>query len=85
MQIMAVTGKNFGIDITSSPENNMKADIKYIRYLHSIFDRKIPDENERLNFILAAYNAGPGHVLDAMDLAEKNGMDPHKWKSKVAV
>jgi membrane-bound lytic murein transglycosylase F len=85
MQIMPVTGKNFGIDITSSPENNMKAGIKYINYLHSIFDPKIPDENERLNFILAAYNAGPGHVLDAMKLAQKNGKDPHKWEGNVAV
>ena len=85
MQIMPVTGKNLGIDITSSPENNMRAGIKYINYLHSIFDPKIPDENERLNFILAAYNAGPGHILDAMKLAEKNGMDPHKWEGNVAV
>jgi len=79
MQIMPVTGENFGIDITASPESNMKAGIAYINWLHSIFDPKIPDGNERINFILAAYNAGPGHVLDAMKLAEKHGMNPHKW------
>ena len=50
-----------------------------INWLHSIFDPKIEDENERINFILASYNAGPGHVLDAMKLAEKHGMDPQKW------
>ena len=76
MQIMPETGKNFGIDITSSPKNNIKAGARYINWLHSIFDPKIPDENERIKFILASYNAGPGHVLDAMKLAEKNGMDP---------
>lgn len=85
MQIMPDTGKNFGIDATSSPENNLKAGMMYINWLHSIFDSKIPDENERINFILAAYNAGPGHVLDAMKLAEKNGMDPGKWDGNVAV
>ncbi len=85
MQIMPVTGDNYGIDITSSPENNMRAGTRYINYLHKIFDSKIPDEKERLNFILASYNAGPGHVLDAMKLAEKNGMDPHKWNGNVAV
>ena len=84
MQIMPDTGKNFGIDITSSPENNLKAGIRYIMWLHSIFDPKIPDEKERINFILAAYNAGPGHVLDAMKLAEKNGMNPQKWDGNVA-
>jgi len=85
MQIMPITGRHFGIDITSSPENNMKAGILYINWLHSIFDPKIPDEDERLNFILASYNAGPGHVLDAMKLAEKNGKDPHIWEGNVAV
>jgi len=85
MQIMPKTGERFGIDITSSPKNNMKAGAKYINWLHSIFDPKISDEKERLNFILAAYNAGPGHVLDAMKLAEKNGMDPQKWDGSVAV
>ena len=85
MQIMPLTGKSFGIDITSSPESNMKAGIEYINWLHSIFDLKYLDEKERINFILAAYNAGPGHVLDAMKLAEKNGMDPHKWNGNVAV
>jgi len=85
MQIMPQTGKNFGIDITASPKNNIKAGIKYLNWLHSIFDLKIRNENERLRFILASYNAGPGHVLDAMKLAEKNGMDPQKWDGNVAL
>jgi len=85
MQIMPLTGEKFGIDITSSPKNNLKAGAMYINWLHSIFDPKIADEKERLNFILASYNAGPGHVLDAMKLAEKNGMDPQKWDGSVAV
>jgi membrane-bound lytic murein transglycosylase F len=85
MQIMPETAKNFGIDVSSSTENNLKAGVSYINWLHTIFDPKIPDEKERINFILAAYNAGPGHVLDAMKLAEKNGMDPCKWNGNVAV
>jgi membrane-bound lytic murein transglycosylase F len=85
MQVMPNTGENFGIDITSSPENNLKAGIRYIGWLHTIFDPKIPDEKERINFILASYNAGPGHVLDAMKLAEKNGMNPQVWDGNVAL
>jgi membrane-bound lytic murein transglycosylase F len=85
MQIMPETGRNFGIDVAASPENNIKAGILYINWLHSIFDQKIADEKERINFILASYNAGPGHVLDAMKLAEKNGKDPAKWEGNVAV
>jgi membrane-bound lytic murein transglycosylase F len=80
MQVLPTTGERFGIDITSSPKNNIKAGVKYINWLHSIYDQKVPDEKERINFVLASYNAGPGHVLDAMKLAEKNGMDPTKWE-----
>jgi membrane-bound lytic murein transglycosylase F len=85
MQIMPETGKNLGIDITSSPHNNIEAGSRYINRLHSIFDPKIPDENERTKFILASYNAGPGHVIDAMKLAEKNGKNPTIWDDNVAV
>ncbi|MGB8490304.1 MAG: transporter substrate-binding domain-containing protein [Bacteroidales bacterium] len=85
MQIMPETGKRFGINIKSSPRNNIKAGAKYIKWLYSIFDPKIPDSNERTRFVLAAYNAGPGHILDAMKLAEKNGMDPTVWENNVAV
>ena len=55
--------------------NNIRAGIKYINWLHEIFDKRIPDPQERMKFILASYNAGPGHVLDAMKLAEKHGQD----------
>ncbi len=57
----------------------------YINWLQSFFEPKVPDENERMKFILASYNAGPGHVLDAMKLAGKNGKDPQKWDGNVAV
>ena len=83
MQVMPGTGKRLGIDITSSPSNNIRAGTLYISRLQSVFDTKIEDENERMKFILASYNAGPGHVLDAMRLAEKYGMDPQKWNGNV--
>lgn len=85
MQIMPATGEKFGIDVKSSPSENVRAGVLYINSLKSIFKDKVPDENERLKFILASYNAGPGHVLDAMKLTEKNGMDPRKWDDNVSV
>jgi membrane-bound lytic murein transglycosylase F len=79
MQIMPVTGKRLGIDIISTPSNNIKAGTIYLDQLHSIFSPRIKDEQERIKFILASYNAGPGHILDAMRLADKYGMDPQVW------
>ncbi|MBN1388315.1 MAG: transporter substrate-binding domain-containing protein [Bacteroidales bacterium] len=84
MQLMPSTGEQFGIDIFSSPENNIKAGIKYIQWLQELFEDKVPDEQERIKFILASYNVGPGHVLDARQLARKNGRDPELWDDNVA-
>lgn len=85
MQVMPETGRRFGIDIRSSPANNVKAGTMYINWLQSLYGSSIQDERERIKFILASYNAGPGHVLDAMRLAEKNGMDPQKWDDNVEI
>ncbi|MEA1885615.1 MAG: transporter substrate-binding domain-containing protein [Bacteroidota bacterium] len=84
MQLMPSTGEQFGIDIYSNPENNIRAGIKYIQWLQELFKDKVPDEEERLKFILASYNVGPGHVLDARQLARKNGRDPDVWDNNVA-
>lgn len=84
MQLMPSTGRQLGIDIYSSPENNIRAGVKYIEWLQDMFEDKVADENERIKFILAAYNVGPGHVLDARQLARKYGRDPDVWDNNVA-
>jgi membrane-bound lytic murein transglycosylase F len=84
MQVMPSTARKMGIDIQSSPENNIKAGVMYIRYLQEFFRERIPDEKERLKFIIAAYNAGEGNIIDAMKLAKKHGRDPLKWDDNVA-
>jgi len=83
MQVLPTTGEHFGINVFSSPEQNMKAGILYIRWLEKIFEAKVEDEEERMHFVLASYNAGPGHVLDAMRLAAKNGSDSTVWYGNV--
>ncbi|MCA1757825.1 MAG: transporter substrate-binding domain-containing protein [Bacteroidales bacterium] len=79
MQLMPSTGSHFGIDARHTPEENIKGAVLYLQWLQDLFEEKVKDTNERLKFILAAYNAGPGHVLDARKLAVKNGRDPELW------
>ena len=40
-------------------------------------------QEERINCVLASYNSGIGHVLDAMELAEKYGKNKYVWRDNV--
>jgi len=83
MQLMPTTAETFNIDSTSSVPDHILAGVRYLRWLDHILREQIKDENERVKFVLAAYNVGIGHVLDARRLAEKYGKDPSIWKDNV--
>jgi membrane-bound lytic murein transglycosylase MltF len=83
MQILPSTGHSMGIDVRSSPENNIRAGVRYLSYLSDFFDGIISDPSEKVKFVLASYNAGAGNIVDAMKLAEKYGRDPLKWEDNV--
>lgn len=83
MQLMPQTAESFGAVNASDPQESVKAGIKFIGWLERVWAKHIPDENERIKFVLASYNVGPGHVLDARRLAAKYGRDPNKWSGHV--
>ncbi|OFX90019.1 MAG: lytic transglycosylase F [Bacteroidetes bacterium GWF2_33_16] len=84
MQLMPTTGHRYGVDQKSLPHENIRAGVRFIKWLDTRFQKKgINDENDRIKFVLASYNVGLGHVLDAQRLAEKYGKDPKKWDGNV--
>ena len=84
MQLMPVTAHAMGIPRgkEQDPEESIKGGVKYIAQLQNIF-RKVDDKDEQVKFVLAAYNAGAGHITDAMALAKKYGKDPYRWEHHV--
>ena len=84
MQLMPNTAKALGVPEgkEQNPEESVKAATKFIGIMNRNF-RHIADPEERSSFILAAYNAGLGHVKDAMALAKKYGSDPNVWEGNV--
>lgn len=80
MQIMPETAVHLGLPANQmhQPEKNISAAARYLRELERKFS-DIPGRSERINFILAAYNGGTGHVRDAMALARKHGKNPQLW------
>jgi membrane-bound lytic murein transglycosylase F len=83
MQLMPATAARFNVDEFSSPEEHIKAGVKYIDYLDRRLSELVIDPVERVKFVLASYNAGIGHVLDAIRLAEKLDKDPQIWTDHV--
>ena len=84
MQFMPRTAARFGLegDEVKDPKKNIEAGVEYLMFLERRFD-EIEDRDERIKFVLAGYNAGPGYVRDAMALAEKYGDNPHIWNGSV--
>lgn len=83
MQLMPETASSLGVDDITQPEENIRAGIQLLSWLDSQLKNEIPDQNERLKFVLASYNVGLGHVKDAQRLARKYGKDPFRWKNNV--
>jgi len=83
MQLMPTTAKRFGIVPESSASEQIRAGTEFILWLNKYFSN-VPNPEERIKFVLAAYNIGPGHIIDARNLARKNGADPDKWDDNVA-
>ena len=82
MQLMPSTARQFGVTNAYDPEQSVKAAAKLFANL-LVHYASVPDPSERINFALAAYNAGPGHVDDARRLAKKHGKDQDVWKNNV--
>lgn len=81
LQLMPATAREVGVADPYDPAQNVAGAARYLRLLDKQYWRdEIADDEERVKFILASYNAGAGHVMDARRLAEKHGDDPDRWE-----
>lgn len=80
MQLIPETAERFGADSISDPKQNVHAGVSFMLTLQDYWAERIPDTTEQIKYVLASYNVGLGHVLDAMRLAEKNNANPKDWE-----
>lgn len=83
MQVIPETAEHFNVSDYFQPDSNVYTGVSYLKYLDKYLTSYVPDSTERIKFILASYNAGPGHVLDAIRLADKYDKDPQTWTNNV--
>ncbi len=85
MQIMPSGARSIGVspDDLYDPDVNVRCAVHELNYLDRYFSKYVPDSQERRKFVLAGYNGGMAHIVDAIKLAQKYGKDPSVWYGNV--
>lgn len=79
MQLMPETAERFGASNPLDPAQNIRAGVKFLKHLDTYWTKENVREEDRIKFILASYNAGLSHIIDARKLVIKYGGDPSSW------
>jgi membrane-bound lytic murein transglycosylase MltF len=84
MQLLPSTARDMGCENLHDPEENLRAGVRYLDWLRTNFFSDLElDEVNQMDFILAAYNAGPGNVRKWRKQAPSRGYDPNVWRDNV--
>lgn len=84
MQVMPKTARSFGAreEDLGNAEVSIRVASMILKELDGIM-RSRAAAGDRIKFVLAAYNAGSGHVTDAIALARKYELNPRVWSENV--
>jgi peptidoglycan lytic transglycosylase F len=83
MQVMPRTARELGFSNPREPEQGIHAGVRLLDQYQDRFNDASIEQGDRIQFALAAYNCGPGHVADGRRLAADLGLDPNRWSGHV--
>ncbi len=83
MQVMPETADYFGVSNLLDPHQNILVGVRFLKYLDDYWKESVQDSTERIKFVLASYNVGVSHVIDAQKLARKYGRKTNVWDDNV--
>lgn len=85
MQIMPATARAYGLTTRIAHiDDNIRVASQILKKLDNSLSKYVEDPQERLKFVIGAYNSGIGHIYDAIALAKKYGKNPQIWDGNVA-
>lgn len=85
MQIVPSTAGYYGVTDLVDPEQSLIAGTKHLARIQQNFSSDKFTAKEKINFTLAAYNAGEGRIEDCMMIAAHNDLDTTKWEEIVKI
>lgn len=83
MQMLPETAAKYNVTPDSPVDEQIMAGALYLKWIDKYLPKTVTDSVSRVEFTLAAYNIGIGHVIDACALAKKHGKNPNIWKDNV--
>ena len=85
MGIMPRTGRIYGASKEQllHPATSVRVSVDCLLATEALFRSQIPNLEERIKVTLAAYNAGPAHLQDAIRLAAKYGYSTTQWEGGI--
>ncbi len=80
LQVLPRAAAEVGIHNVAGTDSNIHAGVKYLNYLReTYFNDPGIDPADKVDFALAAYDAGPARIESLRRKAADKGLDPNKW------
>ena len=84
MQMIPSTAAQYGLDTCGHTAiQSIDAGTRHLIKLNNYWIKFITNKEERIKFVLASYNVGLGHIIDARNLANKYGKNKNIWYDNV--
>lgn len=84
MQMIPSTALQYGLDTCGGTAiESIDAGTRHLIKLDQYWEKIITNKNERIKFVLASYNVGLGHIIDARNLCKKYGKNANLWSNHV--
>lgn len=79
MMLTRTTAKEMGVDNRLDAAQSIDGGARYFKKIYKRLPKRISGQ-DRINFTLAAYNVGYGHMEDARILTQRLGGNPDVWE-----
>ena len=80
LQLMPSTARHYGITRRTDPEQSLNGGTDYLLNLEKRWQENMEDQTDLVEFVLASYNVGIGHIIDARALVTKYGGNRDSWE-----
>ncbi len=77
--LMQIRSKRYTAEMLLNPSANITVGSRYLKKLENMFSDTASDPVEATKFALAAYNMGEGKLVQLIEQAQEQGMDPSRW------